>query len=231
MIRHLSPALLGALATLAALYLLGWRPGSDLPHYPRVIADSASVVQGEPSASPGVIDRITRPVSRPEVVATAPGAATGDVAAFCGAAGWSPPGATPPLPETATEETAIPTVSAPAAATPTMPARPHSGIPPALRVQPMPVALARSGRTTHRVTDLWLASSTGDLIRSTHRVRPPVTWRADGDSVIVQGSRTWWVRPLGSLALCAGGGWIGAELGSVAPVVVGCGIGVAVAVR
>jgi hypothetical protein len=222
--RALPPALAGALACLAALHLLGWRPASDVPHYPRVQVDSAAVVQGEPSPEPGRLDRITRPVSRPEVVATAPGAAAGDVAGFCGAAGWSPPGATPPLPEIATKGTVPPTVSAPTAAT-----QPRSGIPSALTVQPQ--SLLRSATIGRRTTDVWGVSSSGDLWRSTHRARPPVSIRVAGDSAVVQGYRGWWVRALAPVALCGAGGWLGVETGSRIPVVAGCGIGVYVAVR
>jgi hypothetical protein len=221
--RHALPALAGALACLAALHLLGWRPASDLPHYPRVTVDSAAVVQGEPSPEPGRLDRITRPVSRPEVVATAPGAARGDVAGFCGAAGWILPGATPPLPETATTGTP-PTVSAPTAAT-----GPHSGIPSALRVQPQ--SLLRSATIGRRTTDVWGVSSSGGLWRSTHRARPPVSIRVAGDSAVVQGYRGWWVRALAPVTLCAGGGWLSIETGSRVPLYAGCGLGVYIAVR
>lgn len=216
---RLLPALLGAALAVLALHLLGWGPRSSVPTFPAVIVDSAQVVRGEPTASPGLVERVVRPVAKAEVRATAPGAAAGDVLAFCASAGWNPPGAPAPVPEDTTHS------PVPASALPT----PPSGIPPALHVPA--VSLIRSAAIEWRTTDVWGVSSSGALWRSTHHARPPVSIRAVGDSVIVQGSRLWWVRPVGSVALCAGGGWLGAETGSVVPVAVGCTLGAAVAVR
>lgn len=221
--RGIIPALAGALLSHGALYLLGWRAPSDTPHYPRVQVDSATIVQHEPTPEPGRMQQITRPVSRPDVVATAPGAAAGDVAAFCVAAGWSPKSD-----EKRTTPTVPVTKAAPAV---TKAADAATTLPPALQVQQLPQSLIRSGTIGRRTTDLWGVSSSGNLWRASYQVRAPINFRVAGDSVVVQGARFWWVRPLGGIALCGAGGWIGAEVGSRVPVVAGCGAGAWIAVR
>lgn len=225
--RGIFGTVVGAILMLAALNLLGWGPAPRGPAYPVVQVDSAAIVQDEPDAEVGIIERVTRPVRRPDVVATAPGAAMGDVRALCSAAGWILPG---PLPAPDPE---IPTAGVSPDApkpTPALP-RPPSGIPPALRPQMPPVALARSGTVGWHETELWLVRSDGALVRQTHSARPPVSWRLDGDSAIVQGSRFWMLRALAPVALCAGGGWLALEMESALPLAAGCGVGVAIAVR
>ncbi|HWV58316.1 MAG TPA: hypothetical protein VNZ57_12755, partial [Longimicrobiales bacterium] len=82
----------------------------------------------------------------------------------------------------------------------------------------MAIALIRSGRVGLRETELWLVRSSGDLVRESYRVRPPLTFRAAGDSVVVQGSSLWWLRPLASIGLCAAGGYAGVRTESTIPV-------------
>lgn len=94
-----------------------------------------------------------------------------------------------------------------------------------------PVALARSGTVGWHETELWLVRSDGALVRQPHSARPPVSWRLDGDSAIIQGDRLWWVRPLVSIGLCAAGGYAGARVESTVPVVAACGAGVVITLR
>lgn len=55
---------------------------------------------------------------------------------------------------------------------------------------PIPRALLlRSGRLAGGHLTLWGPTSTGDDWRGDYRVRPPLTWRVDGDSVVVRASR------------------------------------------
>ena len=221
-----------------------WAPAPAVV-YPDVVVDSAELVRGEPDAEAGLLERVTRPVARPEQRATAPGAAAGDVARFCLAAGYqpatsdrSPPGEHAPGPAGGVPPGASPSSSSPelsgapsAPAHAAAPSEPPSGIPPALRPDPVAIALIRSGRVGLRETELWLVRSSGDLVRESYRVRPPVTFRADGDSVVVQDARFWWLKPLATIGLCAAGGYVAARTESAVPVAVGCGLGAAIAVR
>jgi len=93
------------------------------------------------------------------------------------------------------------------------------------------IALVRSGRVGLRETELWIVRSSGDLVRESYRVRPPLTFRVAGDSVVVQDARFWWLRPLAAVGVCAAGGYAAARTESAVPVAVGCGLGVAIAVR
>src|SRR5690606_4366658 len=145
-----------------------------------------------------------------------------------GPAGGVPPRASLPSPHPALAGAPpAPTAPAPAAA----PSEPPSGLPHALRPDRAAVALIRSGRVGLRETELWLVRSSGDLVRESYRVRPPVTFRVDGDSVVVQNARFWWLKPLATIGLCAAGGLVAAKSESAAPVAVGCGAGFAIAVR
>lgn len=234
---------------IAFLALGAWLRGCWGPEpaivYRDVVVDSAVIVRGEPDADVGLLERIAHPVARPEQRATAPGAAAGDVARFCLAAGYVPPstdrsapgdpasgpaGGVPPgvsLPSPHPELAGAPTAPAPAAA----PSEPPSGLPHALRPEPETVALIRSGRVGLRETELWLVRSSGDLVRESYRVRPPVTFRVDGDSVVVQDARFWWLKPLATIGLCAAGGYVAVRAETAIPVAVGCGAGVVIAVR
>lgn len=233
---------------IAFLALGAWLRGCWAPEpavvYRDVVADSAVIVGGEPDADVGLLERVAHPVARPEQRATAPGAAAGDVARFCLAAGYtlptgrSAPGEPAPGPAGGVPPGASPSSSSPElAGTPTAPAHaaapsePPSGLPPALRPDPVAIALIRSGRVGLRETELWLVRSSGDLVRESYRVRPPVTFRAAGDSVVVQDARFWWLKPLATIGLCAAGGYAGVRTESTIPVVVGCGLGAAIAVR
>lgn len=234
-------AVLGALLTAAALDLLGWvGPGPRPPAYTAVEVDSAAIVAGEPELEAGIVERILHPRVEPEVRATAPGAATGDVAAFCAAAGYVqrsapgprppgeaggvPPGPSSPVPDPEIRQ--IPPAAEPAAAS----VPPPSGLPPALRVQPVALGV-RSAVVGRRQSEFWLPLSDGSLVRETYRIRPPYTLRVDGDSLVVRGTRGWWIRELAPLALCAAGAWGSLELDSPVPAAVGCGIAVAVELR
>lgn len=221
-----------------------WAPGPAVV-YRDVVVDSAELVRGEPDAQAGLLERVVRPVARPEQRATAPGAAAGDVRTFCLAAGYVPPstdriapGEHAPGPAGGVPPGASPTSSSPElAGAPTAPAHaaapsePPSGLPPALRPDPAAVALIRPGRVGLRETELWIVRSSGDLVRESYRGRPPVTFRVDGDSVVVQDARFWWLKPLATIGLCAAGGYVGIRTESTIPVAVGCGLGAAIAVR
>jgi hypothetical protein len=251
--RGILSGALGAVLVAGLLYLLGWLdPNGGAPRYRDVQVDSAAIVEDEPDPDVGLLESMVRPRVEPETRATAANAAAGDVAAFCQAAGYrlatsldrSAPGPRPPgtaggvppgdpLPSPTPE---LPTAAAmpDAAGLPgdsAALAQPHSGLPPALQPRPSPIALARSGRIGTRETDLWLVRSDGDLVRESYRVRPPVTFRLDGDSAIVQGTALWWVRPAASLASCAAGGWLSLELNSPVPLAAGCAVGFWIAVR
>src|SRR5690606_36205569 len=78
----------------AFLPLGAWLRGCWAPEpaivYRDVVVDSAELVRGEPDTDVGLLERLAHPVARPEQRATAPGAAAGDVRAFCLAAGYPP---------------------------------------------------------------------------------------------------------------------------------------------
>lgn len=249
-IHRLAGPALGALLTLVALYLLQcWSPGPRPPAYTDVQVDSVTIVAGEPDADAGLLEGLVRPRAEPTVRATARGAAAGDVASFCLAAGYalpdpdrSAPGFAPPgpaggdpagdalpypYPETAGPPPPTAT-SAPAAA----PRWPPSGLPPALLPRPPAIALgARSGTVGRRQSEFWLPTSSGDLVRETFAVRPPFQFRVDGDSLVVRGSRFWWVRALAPVALCAGGAGFSLQLDSPLPAAAGCALGAVIAIR
>lgn len=247
--RGITGAVLGALLMLALLYLLGWvGPGPRPPAYTDVEVDSAMIVQGEPEVEVGIVQSIVTKRSEPTVRATASGAAAGDVASFCIAAGFAyPAGSAPgnpppgqaggvpprdslpfPDPEITADRLSPPAPAAPAAT----PVPSPSGLPPALRPMPHALALgARSGAIGRRQSEFWLPTSAGDLVRETYRVRPPFTFRVDGDSLVIRESRFGWIRELEPLALCAAGGVASYKLDSRLPVFVGCGLGAIRALR
>ena len=78
---------------------------------------------------------------------------------------------------------------------------------------PPPALLLRSGSFDGSDLEQWGPLSNGDLWRGSYRVHAPLTWRVDGDSLIVRGKRTWWVRPAAKGAVLIG---IGALIGAVA---------------
>ncbi len=78
-----------------------------------------------------------------------------------------------------------------------------------------PTLLLRSGSIDERffgASQLRLTGplSTGGLVQSTHAVRGSTQFRVDGDSVIVRGSRWWWLKPTGK---ALGWGLLGYLLG------------------
>lgn len=228
---------------IAFLALGAWLRGCWTPEpavvYRDVVVDSADIVRGEPDAQAGLLERLTRPVARPEQRATAPGAAAGDVRAFCLAAGYQPatsdrsaPGEPAPGPaggvppdgsDFSTGNQEHPPAPSP---TPPTPRLPHG-----LQPDPATVALIRSGRFDGGTLVLWAVTSAGDLRRETFRVRAPFQFAMAGDSAAVQGYRFWWLKPAASIGLCAAGGYLGARTESAIPVAVGCGLGAAIAVR
>src|SRR5690606_40158209 len=118
------------------------------PLYTDVQVDSAAIVAGEPEIEAGIVERILHPRVEPEVRATAPGAAAGDVAAFCLAAGYversapgpRPPGEAggiPPGPSSPVPDPEVRQLPPPAADPAAAPLPPPSGLPHALRVQPV----------------------------------------------------------------------------------------------
>lgn len=246
-------ALLRAAPFITAGLVLGaWLRGCWAPEpavvYRDVVADSAVIVRGEPDADVGLLERITHPVARPKQRATGPGAAAGDVTSFCLAAGYVPPstdrsapgdpasgpaGGVPPgaSPSSSSPEIAGADLAPPASVGAPSPSPPSPRLPPALRPDPSSVVFIRSGRVGLRETELWLVRSSGDLVRESYRVRPPLTFRAAGDSVVVQGSSLWWLRPLVAVGVCAAGGYVGVRTESTIPIAVGCGLGAAIAVR
>jgi len=232
-------AALGALLTLAALYLV--RGPGPHPLYTDVQVDSAAIVAGEPELEAGIVERILHPRVEPEVRATAPGAAAGDVAAVCVAAGYvqrsapgpRPPGeagGVPPGPASPDPDPEVRQLPPPAADPAAAPLPPPSGLPPALRVHPVALGV-RSAVVGRRQSEFWLPLSSGDLVRETYRIRPPYTFRVDGDSLVVRGTRGWWIRELAPLALCAAGAWGSVEVDSPVPAAVGCGLAVAIELR
>jgi len=232
-------AVLGALLTAAALYLV--RGPGPRPLYTDVQVDSAAIVAGEPELEAGIVERILHPRVEPEVRATAPGAAAGDVAAVCLAAGYIPrsapgprppgdAGGVPPGPSSPDPDPEVRQLPPPAAEPAAASVPPPSGLPPALRVQPVALGV-RSAVVGRRQSEFWLPLSDGSLVRETYRIRPPYTLRVDGDSLVVRGTRGWWIRELAPLALCAAGAWGSVELDSPVPAAVGCGIAVAVELR
>lgn len=148
-----------------------------------------------------------------------------------GLAGGAPPG--DPLPSPAPESpTAAPSAPALAASRDSAAPAPRSGLPPALRASPSPLLFARSGVVGWRRSEFWTVSSSGDLGRQTFDgLWPPVRFRADGDSLLVQGARFGWLRIVGPVALCAAGGYAALELDSPVPLAAGCGLGIYVGVR
>lgn len=216
---------LGAAAMWLLLTVRGCIAGDPEPAYTDVVVDSTAIVEGEPDTDVGRLESITRPAAVAEVSATAPGAARGNVAAFCRSAGWQPPGsstetvaqrtttggpdrgARSPAPDP--EDSTAPTPSVPAPAVdltgdslPGVPP-PASGLPSVrTRLLPDPVLLARSGVFDGRRLDLRLVSSAGALIHRRWPCRAPCSFRVDGAAVVVQGSR--WPVIRGYLAIGAG---------------------------
>ena len=229
---------IGALAAVALLWILGLLDlGPEPPRYRSVVVDSSAIVQGEPDADVGRLEGLARPRVDPVVRATAPGAAAGDVASFCRAAGYelatserSAPGPRPP------GAAGVPTVgdALPAPSEAPQPAAelstPPSGLPPALQLPPVALG-ARSGVVGRRQFETWIPLSDGSLVRETYDVRPPYRWRVDGDSLVLQRNRLSWIRDLAPVALCAAGAWGSIESGSAVPAAVGCGLGVVITVR
>lgn len=79
---------------------------------------------------------------------------------------------------------------------------------------PDPRLLIRSGRFSGKELTLTGPVSNGDLKSSDYRVRAPFQFRTTGDSILVQGSRWWWVRPTLIGAALFGGGYM---VGQMAP--------------
>jgi len=236
------------IVALAAAFYAGRRSAPDRVRYANVVVDSPAIVRGEPDTDVGLLERVIRPVARPEQRAAAPGAATGDVRAFCLAAGYQPAtsdrsapgepapgpaGGVPPgaSPSSSSPEIAGADLAPPASVGAPSPSPPTPRLPPALRPDPAAVAFIRSGRVGLRETELWLVRSSGDLVRESYRVRPPLTFRAAGDSVVVQDARFWWLKPLATIGLCAAGGYVAVRTETAIPVAVGCGLGAVIAVR
>lgn len=78
---------------------------------------------------------------------------------------------------------------------------------------PDPKLLVRSLSYNGKDLEVWGPLSSGDLWRGSYRVHSPLTARVDGDSLLVRGSRTWWVKPAAKGALLIG---IGAAIGVLA---------------
>src|SRR5690606_8624041 len=136
-----------------------------------------------------------------------------------------PPGPSSPVLDPEIRQLPPPAAEPAAASVP-----PPSGLPPALRVQPLALGV-RSAVVGRRQSEFWLPLSSGDLVRETYRIRPPYKLRVDGDSLVIRGTRGWWIRELAPLALCAAGTWGALELDSPVPAAVGCGLGVAIELR
>lgn len=238
---------LGAAVTWALLALPGRGPG---PAYRDVVVDSASITRGEPDPDVGLLEGLARPRAQPIVRATAPGAAVGDVAAFClaagfapvgtdrsapglappGPAGGAPPGDSPalPAPEISADAPPAAVASAPAAA----PVRPPSGLPPALLPRPPAIPLIRSLRCGRcKGVELWGITSAGDAWHQSYDARGTVTATTRGADVVVRGDRLWWIEALAPVAVCAAGAWASLELDSSIPAAAGCALGAALVIR
>jgi hypothetical protein len=78
--------------------------------------------------------------------------------------------------------------------------------------RPDPRLLIRSGSFSGRELVLTGPLSNGDLQQSSYRTRAPFQFRVTGDSVLVQGSRFWWVRPALTGAALLGAGYVAGQL-------------------
>lgn len=185
------------------------------------VTDSTTITENETPAAPlPVLARVGTSTVQPVARRIAPGAARGDVSSFCSAAGWGPPGAHLAPVEDST------------AVSPAVDASPASAQPPSasFAAQLNPIALVRSGEVDRRALNFRMVSSSTDLLSDTFSVRfpagPPYSFRADGDSVIVRASRFGGVRDLVPVSLCGGGAYLGHELGTPLPTLIGCALGI-----
>lgn len=218
MLKHIIPVGIAVLAGMLFAFALQNLFGPKPPQFESIQVDRAAIEKGEPDAKVSTMEKITTPAVKPVLHATAAGAARNDVVSFCTAAGIALSGARPPAPAEVPGAVVRPTVAPPvqSADSPRTPApEPPSASLPA-------IAFPRSGTATRRSMEFWSVSSSGDLDRTFYRVRYPVTWKADGDSLLVQSSRFGVVRELAPIAPCAAGGALSGKTNSVLPAAIGC---------
>lgn len=181
--------IIGALggAFMAAVLVVRAGIGDPEPRYRDVVVHDTVLIRQEPDTVVRWRDRIVHVYPEAEQVATAPDAAQPDVVGFCTAAGWNPPGAPALTADTAADA-------------PLRHPIPVARLPPRL--------LIRSGTYDDGSLALFGVLSTGDLQRRDYDVRAPFSFRAVGDSVIVEGSRWDGVWAVMKAAALVGGGYV-----------------------
>lgn len=150
------------------------------PRWERVTVTDSVFMRSEPDTVVTWRERILRPAVAPVQVAVAPTAGVPTVERFC----------------------------APAVAAVAPPATPTDSAPPPPATPADTMLLLRSGAFDGRRLTLWGVTNVGQGWTADYRVRAPLTWRAVGDSVLVQRERLSGLKALGRDLLLVGGGFV-----------------------
>lgn len=181
-------ALTVVLAGLAglALGMAASRRSAPVVRYQQVRVTDTLLVQGEPDTVVLWRERLVHPVVKPQQVATSATGGVSTVTDFCG----------PSKPPALHGDSATHLAAAGDSSPPSPPA-------------PARMLLLRSGTFDGRELRLWGALNTGEGWTGTYRADAPLSWRAAGDSVLVQRTRLSGLRRTAGRVLLVGVGAAG----------------------